>query len=496
MSEYINTGKRSLDNSLIGIACLLFGAFLAYLPMLYYLLQDWLCIILFEKKSDKFEPEKVDPSVYSLDKIVKYKYCFKVESNDNYPGDTKSSWISIFCDDIAMYIGTTYGDFCSANSSEMIYSKTTKKLTFNMDIDSNLPNMPIHRYVKNYRYEYIILYKNVLYCNDLNEFESFIAQFDKSPNNNESRPTEKFIYEVNGNGCLVNKGKVNTRKTFERLHFDGKHEIVSLLDQFMSNTLYPPTTSLDNKLGFLLYGPPGTGKTGSCSAIANKLNRHILLLNSLLALPRDKVLDVIKTVQTTHVIVLDEFDQILCNKTVPFDFNTAIIKAATQAEKDELKKQQVKETQKGMTDEEFMLKLLDSFGDDNGRIIVATTNNPEKINIRYLRPGRFDGIFLIGYCSMQTFHEIVIDFHGKDQSEIFMEENKEKIEMILQLNITPLVAMHAMAKYRDNFAMALNSLLLRKKEEYYGFDPKPSLAITNCEANVDIDTLKSTDVQL
>ena len=36
---------------------------------------------------------------------------------------------------------------------------------------------------------------------------------------------------------------------------------------------------MDNKLGILLYGPPGTGKTGTISAIANMLQRDIILVS-------------------------------------------------------------------------------------------------------------------------------------------------------------------------------------------------------------------------
>ena len=67
----------------------------------------------------------------------------------------------------------------------------------------------------------------------------------------------------------------------DKIYFDEKSHILEWLDKFQQKTMYPKSLCMTNKLGILLYGPAGTGKTGCISAIANKLHRDILIINSL-----------------------------------------------------------------------------------------------------------------------------------------------------------------------------------------------------------------------
>lgn len=74
-------------------------------------------------------------------------------------------------------------------------------------------------------------------------------------------------------------GHVSPHKTFDRLFYDQKQQLIELLKKFQSKTMYPSNIPMDNKLGILLYGPPGTGKTGTISAIANMLKLHMRVIN-------------------------------------------------------------------------------------------------------------------------------------------------------------------------------------------------------------------------
>ena len=86
-----------------------------------------------------------------------------------------------------------------------------------------------------------------------------------------------------------------------------------------------------------------------------------------------------------------------------------------------------------------LMKLLDSFGDDSDRIIVATTNNPDKIPQILLRPGRFDKIICLSYCSFEMFVNIVKGRFNEITELINDDEFKKNIQEILKLNITPLI---------------------------------------------------------
>jgi hypothetical protein len=463
-NEYINTGKRVLDNAFIAIITACFSYFITKIPTLFLLMLDFICIRLFE--NSVFKPENVNPALYTPDAIAKYSYSFQIYMyNDSDCGELKTK-INKY--EMADWIFITYGKMIGNDNSEMIYNMYDKKLELIFDIRNGLPNMPVWRYASNNKYEYIMLYKNYLYCNDLKELDNFVKLFIKE---NVVKISNKFIFELDYNGRLVKKGTVNKNKVFDKLHFDKKEDIITLLDKFKSKTLYPDSLSLDNKLGFLFHGPCGTAKSGTCSAIANYLDRDILLLNSLMTLSaRDVILTSIESCRKTHVIVLDEFDHILCEEhgEKP-NFSQMLLDAKTEEEKMQIKKDMKSYKEKGISDEVFLLKLLDSFGDDDDRIIVATTNNPHLINKRYLRPGRFDVIELFGYCSMNMFRDITKSYYPKIDD--YIDQNRVNIESALSLNITPLVLINFLVKTNSLHECVL-ILLQQPQETYLEFDRK------------------------
>lgn len=313
-----------------------------------------------------------------------------------------------------------------------------------------------------------------------------MQQFIKKPDNDIS--TGKQIYEVDASGVLVSRGLVNTRKIFDRIHFDSKPEVVRMLDKFVAGKLYPKKSCLNNKIGFLVYGPPGTGKTGFCTAVANYLGRDILLLSSLISAPKEKVLEIIDKCRKTHVIVLDEFDLILARSSsdneTP-DYTKQIIGASSKEEADRLKKLAAT-AKKTMGDEEFLLKLLDGFSDDTDRVTIATTNHPEKINKKYLRPGRFDLVLLFGYCSRTMFRDIADAYYPDIDALLNPEqtpeegtdkENKDKgksniterVDAALSRNISPLVLINTLVRTLPDFDRCLDMLMNEPVQEYAAF---------------------------
>jgi hypothetical protein len=72
-SEYINTKNRTLDNALIGILSLLFGILITCIHQYFDIIIDFYFIYT-NKITDTFEPDKVNPKIYSPENIIKYKY--------------------------------------------------------------------------------------------------------------------------------------------------------------------------------------------------------------------------------------------------------------------------------------------------------------------------------------------------------------------------------------------------------------------------------------
>jgi DNA polymerase III delta prime subunit len=227
---------------------------------------------------------------------------------------------------------------------------------------------------------------------------------------------------------LKSIGKVNKKKTFDALFYPQKTELVNLLTKFKAGKMYPEHIPIDNKLGILLYGPPGTGKTGTISAVANMLRRSILVIN-FAEIKTCKQLDEVMNPKncSKYVYVFDEFDCVLDvisgnhdreKKSDSQDWGKMLMAAEGDERKAILK--MMREGRGKHTDSPIdlahLLQKLDGLESAQHRIIVATTNNPDKINPALLRPGRFDIKICLGLCTSTMIVDILTNFYQGDAS--------------------------------------------------------------------------------
>ncbi len=257
------------------------------------------------------------------------------------------------------------------------------------------------------------------------------------------------------------------------MYFDNKQYILDWVNKFQNKEMYPKGLSLVNKLGILLYGPPGTGKTGFICALANYLKRDILMINALNIgnSEQNKLRDTIYKYKSTHIIVFDEFDYVL-KSTIPESneyekYSELLTQTTDTTERKnifQLMQKSKNELNNTTLDNRFILSLLDGIGNDEDRIIVATTNNPENINPAFIRPGRFDVVQKLGFCSFTMFKNIVLTKYNTYTDEFF-KTKKEEIDNILSLNITPLVLINNLVT--SNSMDELFNLLRKLKQQNY-----------------------------
>jgi len=70
--------------------------------------------------------------------------------------------------------------------------------------------------------------------------------------------------------------KLSDHKTFNSLFFQGKPQLLKVLDDFQQKKGKFGVAGFPHKLGLLLYGPPGTGKTSLIKALAQYTGRNIV----------------------------------------------------------------------------------------------------------------------------------------------------------------------------------------------------------------------------
>jgi hypothetical protein len=254
----------------------------------------------------------------------------------------------------------------------------------------------------------------------------------------------KNIKCCDGTGGIINIGKINPNKTFDKLFYEQKEEVLKAVNLFKENRLYPDSISMDNKLGILLYGPPGTGKTGTISACANLLNRDIVIIDfSQIKTCRELDLIFRPTEYNKYIYVFDEFDCILDvliggekpkieEKEEPQTDWSKLLMVAEGEERKEIlrmmKEGKGKEKDKNQPiNLGYLLRKLDGLEDSSGRFIIATTNNPQNINPVLLRPGRFDIKLCLGNCTEKMYVDILGAFYNLNEEDRMLV-TKAKIE--------------------------------------------------------------------
>ena len=214
-----------------------------------------------------------------------------------------------------------------------------------------------------------------------------------------------------------------TSRTFDNVFFQQKKQVRHRTKFFLEHREWYERKGIPYTLGFLYHGPPGTGKTSTIKAIANEGRRHIINIQ----------LSEIKTKQQLqHLFFNDEIHVYngtnLERYTIPVSERLYVIedidamgdavlkrewKKPVAVKKEEPEPFMHREEEKDTLDLSFLLNLLDGTLEANGRILIITTNFPERIDKALIRPGRIDMIVHFQKCSLEVVNEMVTSFYDK-----------------------------------------------------------------------------------
>ena len=249
----------------------------------------------------------------------------------------------------------------------------------------------------------LILKSKYLDCTSIKEWlkdkrKSYIEWTNKETNlylytsiiNKDILDFSKFIFE--------------STKNFDNLFFEEKELIIKRLQQYSNIETYKKL-GIPHTLGFLFYGEPGCGKTSCIKAMANHLNRSIVSINLKHVNSIEELRKLFLSQQiggwamdrNKRLYVFEEMDCSVDESENPF-LDRKLQKDVRVNKEDDnldklakalLKDDKSKKVSCKITTGE-VLELLDGIAETDDRIIIFTTNHPEKIDKAFMRPGRID----------------------------------------------------------------------------------------------------------
>lgn len=210
---------------------------------------------------------------------------------------------------------------------------------------------------------------------------------------------------------LFNKTDFVSSKTFGNLFFRGKAALRARVAAFEAGRAAYDRLGMPHTFGLLLHGPPGSGKTSAIKAIANATGRHVVIVDMARVTSLERLRALFMTDRLNDLVVpigrrlyvLEEIDCGGWQRVVSLRNGTG--EEEVVKEPDTLVKtvKELVKTTSQKTDDDGspitlggLLEVLDGMVETPGRMLVMTTNHPERLDPALTRPGRIDIIMHIG----------------------------------------------------------------------------------------------------
>ena len=262
-----------------------------------------------------------------------------------------------------------------------------------------------------------------------------------------------------------------TNRKFTNLFGPEISAVRKRVEFFTKNRKWYDTKGIPYTLGLLLSGQAGAGKTSSIKCLANETKRHIininlnnditktqlenLFFNELIVvlnvstgqtekyfIPLDQRIYVLEDIDAQNDLVMERAEKVTAVRDVPDG-----IKTNPNSNNDSW-------MQSEKIDLSFLLNLLDGVLEIPGRIVMMTSNFPEKLDHALVRPGRIDVIANFTKCSHPTMIEMMEFFYDI----VLTNEEKEAILRTKEYVISPAEMSKIMFENFGNHSGAIQKL--------------------------------------
>lgn len=245
-------------------------------------------------------------------------------------------------------------------------------------------------------------YSVTVFGQDRSRLESFVEEISTFRKIEEGR---LLVYTQNNGGWLWSSKR---KRTFDTVYMPEKQkkDILNYITNFNKNEAWYNIRGIPWRLGISLEGPPGTGKTTIATALASWFDRPLYSLN-LSTVGGDEALQkAFLSVDRDGIILIEDIDsygvaqkrsETFEPEMVPAPENESELKKAAEAGSPIAQTKQQKSY--GVT-LSGLLNAIDGVAATEGRILIMTTNHPEKLDPALVRAGRIDRRIFIGKLGM------------------------------------------------------------------------------------------------
>ena len=268
---------------------------------------------------------------------------------------------------------------------------------------------------------------------------AYIEDYERDTIINMNKKPCYFMYNSKSDGMLYfDEYALDHDRTFDNVFLDQKEELMNRLDFFQHNREWYRAKGIPYTLGIMFSGRPGCGKTSTIKAIAKFTDRHVVdvslskidncrdLMNIFYSeeingkkIPINKriylfedidsILDVLKERKTaaTGATTLSDDEAVMVNMT---ELKSLLLDSGDGGGGGG-KKDKDKEKDKDKLNLGFFLNLLDGVLETPGRILIISTNHPDKLDRALVRPGRVDLKIHMDMCSPTMIRDIIHHYY-------------------------------------------------------------------------------------
>ena len=200
-----------------------------------------------------------------------------------------------------------------------------------------------------------------------------------------------------------------SNKTFDSLCGPDTKLVHDRVKFFMENTAWYDKKGVPYRLGILLSGECGSGKSSCIKAIANLTHRHIINVNFANIKTGTQLRRLFQS-DDLHVYEDDEKADVIKLK-IPLNQRLYVLEEIDAIDSEltndrRLSKRVAKERVVDEISLADILQVLDGTMEVPGRIVIMTSNYPERLDKALIRPGRIDLCIKFGNASRETLVEL------------------------------------------------------------------------------------------